>query len=378
MAPDDDLNLLDAYSRAVVDAVATVGPAVVKVHVPAGRTGAGGTGSALIFTPDGFVVTNAHVVGDATAVELVLADGRNLPAAVLARDQATDLAVLRASGHDLPWRMLGDSRDLRPGQVVIAIGSPYGFQHTVTAGVVSALGRSLRSTTGRLIEPLIQTDAALNPGNSGGPLVSSRGAIVGINTAAILGVQGISFAIPVNTARHVVSSLLREGRVRRSVLGLSGQDVTLPRRVARALGLAGERGVGVVQVLKEGAAAAAGTRPRDVIVSFAGSAVAGIDDLHRLLIDEVIGVPQPMAIVRGAEVRRLVVVPREESPIRSPERRSSVTQPGTRRSRVTCGSETAGDESVQTRQSLSSPPFRSHTTGRCAAGPGWVTHAPDL
>jgi S1-C subfamily serine protease len=311
VAPDDDLNLLDAYSRAVVDAVATVGPAVVKVHVPAGRTGAGGTGSALIFTPDGFVVTNAHVVGDATAVDLVLADGRNLPAAVLARDQATDLAVLRASGHDLPWRMLGDSRDLRPGQVVIAIGSPYGFQHTVTAGVVSALGRSLRSTTGRLIEPLIQTDAALNPGNSGGPLVSSRGAIVGINTAAILGVQGISFAIPVNTARHVVSSLLREGRVRRSVLGLSGQDVTLPRRVARALGLAGERGVGVVQVLKEGAAAAAGARPRDVIVSFAGSAVAGIDDLHRLLIDEVIGVPQPMAVVRGAEVRRLVVVPRE-------------------------------------------------------------------
>ena len=310
---DTDLNLLDAYSRAVVDAVGMVGPAVVKVHVPAGRTGAGGTGSALIFTPDGFVVTNAHVVGDAAAVELVLADGRTLPAAVLARDQATDLAVLRASGHDLPWRMLGDSRDLRPGQVVIAIGSPYGFQHTVTAGVVSALGRSLRSTTGRLIEPLIQTDAALNPGNSGGPLVSSRGEIVGINTAAILGVQGISFAIPVNTARHVVSSLLREGRVRRSVLGLSGQDVTLPRRVARALGLAGERGVGVVQVLKEGAAAAAGTRPRDVIVSFGGSAVAGIDDLHRLLIDEVIGVPQPMAVVRGAEVRRLVVVPREES-----------------------------------------------------------------
>jgi S1-C subfamily serine protease len=311
--PEDDLQLLDAYSRAVVDAVATVGPAVVKVHVPAGRAGAGGTGSALIFTPDGFVVTNAHVVGNASGVELVLADGRSLPAAVLARDQATDLAVLRASGHDLPWRMLGDSRDLRPGQVVIAIGSPYGFQHTVTAGVVSALGRSLRSTTGRLIEPLIQTDAALNPGNSGGPLVSSRGEVVGINTAAILGVQGISFAIPVNTARHVVSWLLREGRVRRSVLGLSGQDVTLPRRIARALGLAGEGGVGVVQVLEEGAAAAAGARPRDVIVSFAGSVVAGIDDLHRLLVDEVIGVPQPMAVVRGAEVRRLVVVPREES-----------------------------------------------------------------
>ena len=253
--PDDDSHLLDAYSRAVVDAVATVGPAVAKVHVPAGRAGAGGTGSALIFTPDGFVVTNAHVVGQASAVELGLADGRNLPAAVLARDQATDLAVLRASGHDLPWRMLGDSRDLRPGQVAIAIGSPYGFQHTVTAGVVSALGRSLRSTTGRLIEPLIQTDAALNPGNSGGPLVSSRGEVIGINTAAILGVQGISFAIPVNTARHVVSSLLREGRVRRSVLGLSGRTSRSPPcrarprpggrpRCGRRAGAEGRRGRG--------------------------------------------------------------------------------------------------------------------------------------
>jgi len=312
MPDDEDARLLDAYSRAVVDAVAAVGPAVVKVHVPARRGVGGGTGSALIFTPDGFVLTNAHVVGDASAVELLLADGRHLSAEVLARDQATDLAVLRASGHDLPWRMLGDSHDLRPGQVVIAIGSPYGFQHTVTAGVVSALGRSLRSTAGRLIEPLIQTDAALNPGNSGGPLVTSRGEVIGINTAAILGVQGISFAIPVNTARYVVSSLLRDGRVRRSVLGLSGQDVTLPRRVVRTLGLEGERGVGVVQVIDESAAAVAGARPRDVIVSFGASAVAGIDDLHRLLTDQIIGVPQPMAVVRDNNVRRLVVIPREE------------------------------------------------------------------
>ena len=312
MTHEEDALLLDAYSRAVVDAVAAVGPAVVKVHVPARRRGAGGTGSGLIFTPDGFVLTNAHVVGDASAVELLLADGQHLGARVLARDQATDLALLRASGADLPWRMLGDSHGLQPGQVVIAIGSPYGFQHTVTAGVVSALGRSLRSTAGRLIEPLIQTDVALNPGNSGGPLVTSRGEVIGINTAAILGVQGISFAIPVNTARHVVSSLLRDGRVRRSVLGLSGQDVTLPRRVVRALGLAGERGVGVVQVLDEGAAAAAGARPRDMIVSFGGSAVAGIDDLHRLLTDQIIGVPQPMAVVRGNDMRRLVVIPREE------------------------------------------------------------------
>jgi S1-C subfamily serine protease len=311
---EHDRELLDAYSQAVVDAVATVGPAVVKVEVPARRGRAGGTGSALIFTPDGFVVTNAHVVGDAALVRLALADGRDVTADVLARDPATDLAIVRASGADVPWRMLGDSGALQPGQVVIAIGSPYGFQHTVTAGVVSALGRSLRSTAGRLIEPLIQTDAALNPGNSGGPLVSSRGEVVGINTAAILGVQGISFAIPVNTVRHVVSSLLREGRVRRSVLGLSGQDVTLPRRVVRALGLEHERGVGVVQVVDDGAAAASGARPRDVIVSFGGHAVAGIDDLHRLLTDQVIGVPQPMAVVRGVDVRRLVVVPREETP----------------------------------------------------------------
>ena len=310
--PDDlDRLMLDAYSRAVVDAVAAVGPAVVKVHVPAHQGHPGGTGSALVFTPDGFVLTNAHVVDGVAAVDLLLADGRHLPATVLALDLATDLAVLRASGDRLPWRMLGDSANLRPGQVVIAIGSPYGFQHTVTAGVVSALGRSLRSTAGRLIEPLIQTDAALNPGNSGGPLVSSDGAVIGVNTAAIVGVQGISFAIPANTAKHVVSSLLRTGRVRRSVLGMSGQDVSLPRRVVRALGLAGERGVGVLQVVDKGAAATAGTRPHDVIVNFGGHAVTGIDDLHRLLTEEVIGVPQAMAVVRGVEVRRLVIVPRE-------------------------------------------------------------------
>ncbi len=299
--PDNlDRLMLDAYSRAVVDAVAAVGPAVVKVHVPARQGHPGGTGSALVFTPDGFVLTNAHVVNGVAAVDLLLADGRRLPATVLALDQATDLAVLRASGHQLPWRMLGDSANLRPGQVVIAIGSPYGFQHTVTAGVVSALGRSLRSTAGRLIEPLIQTDAALNPGNSGGPLVSSDGAVIGVNTAAIVGVQGISFAIPANTAKHVVSSLLRDGRVRRSVLGLSGQDANLPRRVVRALGLAGERGVGVVQVVDQGAAATAGTRPLDVIVNFGGHVVTGIDDLHRLLTEQIIGVPQ----VDGRRARR--------------------------------------------------------------------------
>ena len=307
-----DVDLLDAYSRAVVDVVERVGPAVVKVTVPSG-SGSGGTGSGLIFTPDGLVLTNAHVVGAAPAVELLLVDGRRVPAEVAGRDPGTDLAVLRAAGSSLPWQMLSDSSRLRPGQVAIAIGSPYGFQHTVTAGVVSAVGRSLRSTTGRLLEHLIQTDAALNPGNSGGPLVSSRGEVVGVNTAAIVGVQGIAFAIPVDTARRVVPALLRDGRVRRSVLGFAGQDITLSRRVVRALELTTGSGVGVVQVIDGGAAEVAGLKPHDVIVSFGGSPVARIDDLHRLLTDAIIGVPQPVVVVRNNEVRRLVVVPREQA-----------------------------------------------------------------
>jgi S1-C subfamily serine protease len=208
--------------------------------------------------------------------------------------------------------MLGDSSGIRPGQVAIAIGAPFGFDHTVTAGVISALGRSLRSRTGRLIEHLIQTDAAINPGNSGGPLVTSRGEIVGVNTAAILGGQGIGFAIPINTARHVVSAIFRDGRVRRSVIGVSGQDVPIARRVARTLGLPVSRGVGIVDVVAGGPADAAGARPRDVIVSLGETAVGGIDDLHRLLTDAIIGRPQPMTIVRGVETRRLVVVPRED------------------------------------------------------------------
>jgi len=203
---------------------------------------------------------------------------------------------------------------LDPDQaVVIALGSPYGFQHTVTAGVISALGRSLRSRSGRLIENLIQTDAALNPGNSGGPLVTSRGEVVGVNTAAILGVQGISFSIPINTARQVVSLLLRDGRVRRGVLGIAAQDVAVPRVVARALGLNGDRGAGIVQVADGGAGEAAGLRQRDIIVGFDGSPVSGVDDLHRLLTEERIGHPLPLTIVRNTERRTLVVVPREAS-----------------------------------------------------------------
>lgn len=310
--PTDD-ELLDAYSRSVIGAVDLVGPAVVKLDVATARRGRRGmgSGSGLIFTPDGLVLTNAHVVEHAERIEVHLADGRHFEGRAIGEDPDTDIAVVRVGGHALPWRMLGDSRSLRPGQVVIAIGSPYGFQHTVTAGVVSALGRSLRGRSGRLIDNLVQTDAALNPGNSGGPLVTSRGEVVGVNTAAILGVQGISFAIPINTARHIVSQLLRDGRVRRSVIGIAGQDVEVPRRLVRALGLTQQRGVGVSQVIDDGAAQQAGAMVRDVILSFAGTPVAGIDDLQRLLTDEAIGLPQPLVVIRGDEKRTLVVIPRE-------------------------------------------------------------------
>jgi S1-C subfamily serine protease len=309
-----DEDLLDAYSRSVVGAVDLVGPAVVKLDVTTARRGrweGSGSGSGLIFTPDGLILTNCHVVEQATRIEVHLADGRRFDARVVGEDRDTDLAVVRVGGPDLPWRMLGDSRALKPGQVVIAIGSPFGFQHTVTAGVVSALGRSLRGRSGRLIDNLVQTDAAVNPGNSGGPLVTSRGEVVGVNTAAILGVQGISFAIPINTARHVVTHLLRDGRVRRSVVGIAGQDVEIPRRLVRALALTQERGVGVSQVLEGGAADQAGVVARDVILSFGGALVSGIDDLQRLLTDDTIGHPRPLVVIRGDDRRTLVVIPRE-------------------------------------------------------------------
>ena len=311
-APTDD-ELLDAYSRSVIGAVDLVGPAVVKLDVTTERRGRKGmgSGSGLIFTPDGLILTNCHVVEHATQIDVHLADGRHFEGRAIGEDRDTDIAVVRAGGRDLPWRMLGDSRSLRPGQVVIAIGSPYGFQHTVTAGVVSALGRSLRGRSGRLIDNLVQTDAALNPGNSGGPLVTSRGDVVGVNTAAIVGVHGISFAIPINTARHIVTQLLRDGRVRRSVIGIAGQDVEIPRRLVRALALAQERGVGVSQVLDGGAAQQAGAMVSDVILSFGGAPISGIDDLQRLLTDEAIGQPQQLVVIRGDERRTLVVVPRE-------------------------------------------------------------------
>ena len=296
--------LLDAYSHAVTSTVDQIGPSVVKVD-------AGGTGSGFIFAPDGLILTNSHVVSRATRLGVTLPDGRDLVADLVGDDPHTDLAVLRVSAPELIAAPLGDSSTLRPGQLVIAIGNPFGFQHTVTAGVVSALGRSLRARTVRLMENLIQTDAALNPGNSGGPLVTSRAQVIGVNTAVILGGQGIAFAVPINTARYVVSSLLRDGRVRRSHLGVAGQDTPLPRRLVRLHHLVYERGITITAVSEGTAAAEAQLRPGDVIVEFAGEPVRGVDDLHRLLTEERIGELLPLKILRRGELRRLLVTPRE-------------------------------------------------------------------
>ena len=306
---------MDAYSRAVMTAVDVVGPSVVKID-------AGGTGSGFVFTPDGLILTNSHVVAPPSRpgrfgaagsprIGVTLPDGRDLVADLVGDDPHTDLAVLRVTASDLLAAPFGDSSTLRPGQLVIAIGNPFGFQHTVTAGVVSALGRSLRARTVRLLENLIQTDAALNPGNSGGPLVTSRSQVVGVNTAVILGGQGIAFAVPINTARYVVSCLLRDGRVRRSHLGVAGQDTVIPRRLVRAHQLSHERGITVTAVSEGSAAAEAELRPGDVIVEFAGEPVRGVDDLHRLLTEERIGQLVAIKILRRGEVRRVLVTPRE-------------------------------------------------------------------
>ena len=300
----DEVELFDAYSRAVVSAVDTVGPSVVKVD-------AGGTGSGFIFAPDGLILTNSHVVSRAKKIGVALPDGRDLVADLVGDDPHTDLAVLRVSAPELIAAPFGDSSTLRPGQLVIAIGNPFGFQHTVTAGVVSALGRSLRARTVRLMENLIQTDAALNPGNSGGPLVTSAGQVVGVNTAVILGGQGIAFAVPINTARYVVTALLRDGRVRRSHLGVAGQDVPIPRRLVREHRLGHDRGVTITAVSEGTPAAEAELRPGDLIVEFGGEPVRGVDDLHRLLTEDRIGELIPLKIIRRGELRRILVTPRE-------------------------------------------------------------------
>src|SRR5580693_4633200 len=320
-APDDGA-LLDAYSRAVTGAVERMSPSVVniEVHQSSGRTRSGeprerqGGGSGFVFTPDGLILTNSHVVHDAVRIGVTLADGERMPATVIGDDPASDLAVIRVNelrGPGLTAAALGDSQRLRVGQIVIAIGAPYGFQSTVTAGVVSALGRSLRSYSGRLIDDVIQTDASLNPGNSGGPLVDSAGRVVGVNTATILPAQGICFAIGINTAKFVASRLLRDGRIRRSFIGVSAQTVPVHRRVVRFYDLPKEMGAVVVGVEEKSPAKRAGLREGDIIVALEGQPVAGVDDLHRVLTDVRVGVSCSLTVLRWTEKLVLKVVPEE-------------------------------------------------------------------
>jgi S1-C subfamily serine protease len=319
--PSPDQTLLDAYSRAVIRAVDLVSPAVVKIDIE--RSGAerrlhrpaddraDGSGSGFVFTPDGLVITNSHVVDGVARLRVTLPDGRVSSGDVIGNDPHTDLAVLRIPGGPLPWVSLGDSEAVRVGQVAIAIGNPYGFDCSVTSGIVSALGRSLRARTGRLMDDIIQTDAALNPGNSGGPLVTTTGEVIGVNTAMILPAQGLCFAIASNTVRFVVTRLIRDGRIRRSYLGVAGQKVPIPRRVSHHYDLAASTGVFVVSVEPNSPAHTSGLRDGDILIGFAGQPVSGVDELHRLLTEDQIGVPSPLVVLRGVERRQMIVVPAE-------------------------------------------------------------------
>jgi S1-C subfamily serine protease len=319
-----DMEVLDAYSAAVTKVVEKVSPTVVKIDVshhgrrgrrfgPRSRGGeqVTGNGSGVIFTPDGFILTNSHVVHRAAALTVVLSDGRTFAAELIGDDPYTDLAVLRINAQDLPTALLGDSQAIRIGQLVIAIGNPYGFQATVTAGVVSALGRSLRAGGGRSIDNVIQTDAALNPGNSGGPLVNSRGEVIGINTAAIPWAQGICFSIPVNTAKVIAGRLMKEGRVSRAYLGIAGQVLEIAQNALHLHKLSGARGVMVAHVEPAGPAEKAGFLVGDVIVEFNGNRVESIDDLHRHLTSEVIGKEISLALLRWEKKIFVSLVPRE-------------------------------------------------------------------
>ena len=313
-ASNDDLRLADAYSRAVVEVVENVGPAVVRIDVITdGRRGAReGRGSGFAISPDGFVVTNSHVVQGADTVRIGLADGSSVNALVLGNDPHTDLALLRvAQAADLPYARLGDSKQLRRGQIAIAIGNPLGFESTVTAGIVSALGRTLRAQSGRLIDDVIQTDASLNPGNSGGPLVASNGEVVGVNTAIIAGAQGICFAVASNTASYVVSQIIRHGRVRRGFVGVAAQTVPIPKRWGSMAGLHQSHAVMVNSVEPASPAAMAGIRERDVIVGVGSTVIAGVDDLLRSLDAECIDRDTEIHLVSRGERRTVTVVPIE-------------------------------------------------------------------
>lgn len=319
--PSDD-HLMDAYSRTVVSTAERVNPSVVNIDVrhrlkgqlandPRFPKEVPGSGSGFIFTPDGFILTNSHVVHKATKIGVTLSDGLHVQADLVGDDPDTDLAVIRIDAPNLIPVHLGDSKSIQVGQLVIAVGNPYGFQCTVTAGVVSALGRSLRSMSGRLIDNVIQTDAALNPGNSGGPLVTSRGEVIGVNTAVILPAQGLCFAIAINTAKFVAGRLIKDGKIRRSYIGVGGQNVPLHRRLVRFYNLPVESGILVLSVERNSPAERAGLLKEDVIVSFNGQPISSIDDLHRLLTEELVGVKLPLSIIRRSEKMVLDIVPEE-------------------------------------------------------------------
>src|SRR5574341_555394 len=309
MTSDD--KLLDAYSQTVIGVVEKVGPTVVSITGQGQRQLGQVGGSGVIFTPDGYIATNAHIVQAAAQLEVSLMDGRSYPVEVVGTDLATDIAVLRINEHDLPYAEFGDSSKLKVGQVVIAIGNPLGFSSTISAGVVSAVGRAMRGQTGRLMENIIQSDVALNPGNSGGPLVDSRGKVVGINTAIIMGAQGISFSIPTNTANWVIGQLMKQGRVRRGYLGVAAQDRPIAQAAARQLGLKEARGVEVMGVERGGPAAKARLSAGDIIVALNDEQVASVDDIHRFLNEWPIGKPLKVQIIRGVEAGEVTVTPEE-------------------------------------------------------------------
>ena len=313
----DDAALLDEYSRTIVSAADRVGPAVVNIDIKQrlesqrGPREVGGSGSGFVIAPDGFILTNSHVVHAANQIAVSLPDGREYPAQLVGDDPDTDLAVIRIDAPHLAHVRLADSENLRVGQIVIAIGNPLGFQASVTTGVISALGRSMRAQSGRLIDNIIQTDAALNPGNSGGPLVNSAGEVIGVNTAMIRPAQGICFAIASNTARFVAGWLIKEGKIRRSYIGVAGQNVPIHRRIVRFYNLPIETGVLVVSVEKDSPAARSGLREGDVVVAFDGKPIGSIHELHKMLMGEQIGVEAKVSIIRHTERLELPILPAE-------------------------------------------------------------------
>ncbi|MBS1792816.1 MAG: trypsin-like peptidase domain-containing protein [Acidobacteria bacterium] len=311
-----DAEILDVYSTTVVTAAELASPSVVKIDVHAARRGRrterGGSGSGFVFTPDGYIITNSHVVHDAERMTVAMPDGDVLTADLVGEDPDTDLAVIRVgSATSLPALQFGASHNLKVGQMAIAIGNPFGFQYTVTAGVISALGRSLRAYSGRLIDDVIQTDAALNPGNSGGPLVDSRGRVIGVNTATIAAAQGICFAIAVDTAKFVALKLLREGRIRRGYIGIAGQNVAIPRQVVRYYNLAAENGILIISMDEKSPAALAGLREGDIIIEYGGRTISGIDELHKILTEDAVGRRQTLVALRGTRKSEHEIIPLE-------------------------------------------------------------------